>query len=244
MKNYRHLKLNLIFLKSLVYRLLSFSIMASGIYFLTNDITKSLQFSLVIEGIKTTIYFFYECAFNKKFKLSSDEGCVVWFTGLPCSGKSSIADEVSERLRESDRRVERLDGDIVRQSICADLGFNKKDINENAKRITFVSKLLSRNGTIVLCSFISPFRAIRYEISEQVTNFIEVYVFADKVTCSQRDVKGMWAKAKAGKIKGFIGFDAPYEPPFKPAVTCITEKETVEESANRVINYLSQRKLI
>lgn len=244
MPNYRHLKLSLIVLKSLMYRLLSFSIMASAIYFLTNDITKSLQFSLVIEGIKTAIYFFYECAFNKKFKLSQDEGCVVWFTGLPCSGKSTIADKVAESLKQSDRRVERLDGDVVRNSICSDLGFSKKDRIENLKRIIFVSKLLARNGVVVLNSFISPFRDARQLIAEQVPNFIEVYVFADKVTCAQRDVKGMWAKAKEGKIKGFTGFDAPYEPPYNPSVTCITEKETVEESTKKVIDYLKQRKLI
>lgn len=244
MANYRHLKLNLIFLKSLMYRLLSFSIMASGVYFLTKDITKSLQFSLVIEAIKTAVYFLYECVFAKKFKLSQDEGCVVWFTGLPCSGKTTIADKVAESLKQSDRRVERLDGDIVRNSICSDLGFSKKDRIENLKRIIFVSKLLARNGVVVLNSFISPFREARQLISEQVPNFIEVYVFADKVTCAQRDVKGMWAKAKEGKIKGFTGFDAPYEPPYSPSVTCITEKETVEESADKVIDYLKQRKLI
>ena len=244
MTNYRQLKFNLIFLKTMLYRFISFGIMSSVIYVLTNDITKTISFSLSIEAIKTAIYFIYECMFDKKFKLSLDEGCVVWFTGLPCSGKSTIADEVAKKIKESDRRVERLDGDIIRNSLSSDLGFSKKDRDENIKRVTFVSKLLARNGTVVLSSFISPFRATRQMVSEQVPNFIEVYVFADKVTCAQRDVKGMWAKAKEGKIKGFTGFDSPYEPPFKPAVTCITEKETIEESANKVIDYLSQRKLI
>ena len=201
--------------------------------------------SLIWNTINMGLYFFYHAIFIKLFSLEvQTQGCVVWFTGLPCSGKSSIADGVADILLKKGKSIEKLDGDIVRQDLCSDLDFSKKGRDENIKRITFVSKLLSRNKTIVLASFVSPFRDIRYKISESVTNFIEVYVFADKVTCAQRDVKGMWAKAKAGKIKGFIGFDSPYEPPYKPAVTCITEKETIEESTQKVLDYLKERNFI
>ena len=201
--------------------------------------------SLIWNAINMALYFLYHGLFLKLFSLEvQTKGCVVWFTGLPCSGKSSIADGVADILLKKGKCVERLDGDCIRQSLCVDLGFSKKDRDENIKRVTFVSKLLSRNKTIVLASFVSPFRATRFKISESVTNFIEVYVFADKVTCASRDVKGMWAKAKEGKIKGFTGFDSPYEPPYSASVTCITEKETIEESVQRVIGYLKKRKLI
>jgi len=244
MTNYRRLNFNIIILKTLMYRLLSFGIMASFVYSLTRDIKQSLQVSLMLEGAKVCIYFVYECIFDKKFKMSKDEGCVIWFTGLPCSGKSTIADKVAEHMEKLNRRYERLDGDVVRLGLSSDLGFSQKDRDENIKRVTFVSKLLSRNGTVVLASFVSPFRKTRFTISENVTNFIEVYVFADKKECASRDVKGMWAKAKDGKIKGFTGFDAPYESPHKANVVCITEKETVEESAQKVIDYMKTRKLI
>jgi len=201
--------------------------------------------SLIWNSINMALYFFYHGIFLKLFSLEvQTKGCVVWFTGLPCSGKSCVADGVAKILLEKGKCVERLDGDIIRQDLSSDLGFSKKDRDENIKRVTYVSKLLSRNKTIVLASFVSPYRETRYKISENVTNFIEVYIFADKVTCTQRDVKGMWAKAKEGKIKGFTGFDAPYEVPYNPSVTCITEKETLEESVGKVIDCLKQRKLI
>ena len=104
------------------------------------------------------------------------KGFVLWFTGLPCSGKTTVADEIAEKLKARGMKVERLDGDIVRQSLTRDLGFSKEDRDKNIERVTFVAKLLSRNGVAVLASFISPYRAVRQKVCEETTNFVEVFV--------------------------------------------------------------------
>jgi adenylylsulfate kinase (EC 2.7.1.25) len=131
------------------------------------------------------------------------KGFTLWFTGLPCSGKSAVADRVAEILRSRNMKVERLDGDIVRKSLCRDLGFSRADRNENIRRVTFVAKLLTRNGVAVLTSFISPYREIRDEARREIGEFIEVYVKCPLEICKARDVKGLYQKA----IRGASRFD-------------------------------------
>jgi len=167
------------------------------------------------------------------------KGYVIWLTGLPCSGKTSIGDNLADKMKNY--LVERLDGDIVRKSLTKDLGFSKEDRKINLERVTFVAKLLSRNGILVICSFVSPYREVREYIKKETTNFIEVYVKTSTAECVKRDNKGMWAKAKRGEIKGFTGFDAPYEIPINPDIIVNTEKETIEESTQKILNYLIKR---
>jgi len=167
-------------------------------------------------------------------------GFTLWFTGLPCSGKSAVADRVAGALRECGRRVERLDGDIVRKGLTRDLGFSKDDRDENIRRVTFVAKLLSRNGVAVLASFISPYRVMRDKARAETTNFIEVYTRCPVEVCMGRDVKGMYQKALAGEIKEFTGVSDPYEEPLKPELVLDTDKETLEESTARVLEYLEE----
>ncbi len=167
------------------------------------------------------------------------KGFTLWFTGLPCSGKSAVADKVAEILRERGLKVERLDGDIVRQSLTRDLGFSKKDRDENIRRVTFVAKLLTRNGVAVLTSFISPYREIRDEARREIGNFIEVYVKCPLEVCMKRDIKGMYQKALKGEIKEFTGISDPYEEPLNPELILETDKETLEESAGKVIKKLN-----
>ena len=177
---------------------------------------------------------------NKKTeKVDEQKGFTVWFTGLPCSGKSAVADKVAEILREKDLKVERLDGDIVRKSLTRDLGFSKKDRDENIRRVTFVAKLLTRNGVAVLTSFISPYREVRAYAREEIGNFVEVYVKCSVEVCMQRDMKGMYEKAIKGEIKEFTGISDPYEEPLNPEILLETDKENLEESANRVIQRLN-----
>lgn len=166
------------------------------------------------------------------------EGFTLWFTGLPCSGKSAVADRVAAILKEKGRRAERLDGDIVRQDLTRDLGFSKKDRDENIRRVTFVTKLLSRNGVGVLTSFISPYREMRDRARSETTNFIEVYAKCSLEECMKRDVKGMYKKAIAGVIKEFTGVSDPYEEPLNPELVLETDKETLEESVAKVIDKL------
>ena len=168
------------------------------------------------------------------------QGCTVWFTGLPCSGKTTVADLVAEELRRRDLRVERLDGDIVRQSLTRDLGFSKEDRDKNIERVTFVSKLLSRNGVAVLVSFVSPYRAARDNARKETTNFVEVFVDTPVEACEQRDVKGMFKKARAGEIKDFTGVDDPYEEPIHPEIVLKTVETTPQECRDMVLRKLEE----
>ncbi len=176
-----------------------------------------------------------------------ERGITVWFTGLSGSGKTTIAKAVEQELRARGLRVDRLDGDIVRQALTRDLGFSKEDRDKNIERVTFVAKMLTKNGVIVLCSFISPYRERRAKTRreiEEVGTFVEVYVECPLEVCAERDVKGLYAKAFAGEIENFTGVSDPYEPPEDPEIVCNTAEETVEESAAKVIAYLEDHGLI
>ncbi|RLC64298.1 MAG: adenylyl-sulfate kinase [Chloroflexota bacterium] len=173
--------------------------------------------------------------------MSDQRGFTLWFTGLSGSGKTAIAKLVERELRDRGLKVERLDGDIVRRSLTRDLGFSKEDRDRNIERVTFVAKLLTRNGVAVLCSFISPYRERRAKTRQEIEEdgaFIEVYVECPVEVCAQRDVKGLYAKAFAGEIENFTGVSDPYEPPENPEVVVHTAQETPEESAAKVIAYL------
>jgi adenylyl-sulfate kinase len=165
-------------------------------------------------------------------------GCCVWFTGLPCSGKTTVADLVADELKKRGLKVERLDGDIVRKSLTRDLGFSKEDRDKNIERVTFVAKLLSRNGVAVLVSFVSPYIVARDNARRETTNFVEVFVDTPVEICQQRDVKGMYAKARAGEIKDFTGVDDPYEPPPNPEVVLKAAEATEEQCRDMVLHKL------
>jgi adenylylsulfate kinase len=147
---------------------------------------------------------------------------------------------VGNRLKSYGQKLEILDGDVVRLNLCKGLGFSKEDRDENIRRVGFVADLLTRNQVTVLVSAISPYREIRQEVRERIGNFVEVYVNAPLQVCEQRDVKGLYKKARAGEIKNFTGIDDPYEPPFNPDVECRTDLETVEESVSKVLAKLRE----
>ncbi len=167
-------------------------------------------------------------------------GLTVWFTGLSGSGKTSISRVVEQELRSLGYKVENLDGDIIRQNLGKGLGFTKADRDENIRRIGFVAHLLTRNEVIVLVSAISPYREIRAEVRQRIGNFLEVYVNSPLEICEQRDVKGLYQKARNGELKYFTGIDDPYEPPLNPEVECFSDRETVAESARKVLANLSE----
>ena len=167
------------------------------------------------------------------------DGFVVWFTGLSASGKTTLAKALEkEFLRRGIRNVQRLDGDIVRQDLTRDLGFSKEDRDENIRRITFVAELLSNNGVVTLCSFISPYRNARANARARCNQFIEVYLECPLETLLDRDPKGLYQKALAGEITGFTGIDDPYETPEAPEVVVHTGRETVEESTQKILAFL------
>jgi len=168
------------------------------------------------------------------------KGFTIWFTGLSGSGKSTIAEVLVEKLRAREIKVELLDGDVVRTNLSKGLGFSKEDRDTNIRRIAFVCNLLSRNNACAIGAAISPYRAIRDEAREAIGNFVEVFVDTPLEVCEERDVKGLYAKARAGEIKQFTGIDDPYEAPLNPEVVCTTVDETPDGSAQKIIDRLEE----
>ena len=167
-------------------------------------------------------------------------GFTVWFTGLSCAGKSTIAQAVARMLRERGLQVEVLDGDAVRENLSRGLGFSKADRDENIRRIAFVSKLLTRNGVATLVAAISPYRAAREAARREIGRFVEVYVHCPIEVCMGRDTKGLNRRAVAGEISAFTGISDPYEPPPSPELTLHTDKESPEQSAALVMSRLRE----
>jgi adenylylsulfate kinase len=169
-----------------------------------------------------------------------EKGFTVWFTGLSGAGKSTIAEMLYHELKARRMKVEILDGDIVRQNLSKGLGFSKEDRDTNILRIGFVADLLTRNGVATICCPISPYKATRDAVREQIGAFVEVYVYATLDELAQnRDPKGLYKKAIAGEITGFTGVDDPYEPPEHPELVLDTMVETPEESLGKVLDALA-----
>lgn len=171
-------------------------------------------------------------------------GFVLWMTGLSGAGKTTIALILEEELQNRGVKVERLDGDIVRKSLTRDLGFTKEDREMNIERVTFVAKLLSRNGVACICSFISPYQSIRDNVRKETTNFIEVFVDASLDAVTERDVKGLYKKAIAGEIPNFTGISDPFEAPERPDIHVRTDLQTPLESAGKILGALEDMGLI
>ncbi|RLJ70433.1 sulfate adenylyltransferase [Hydrogenivirga caldilitoris] len=168
------------------------------------------------------------------------QGFCIWLTGLPCSGKSTIAEVLSVMLQARGKRVTLLDGDVVRTHLSKGLGFSKEDRITNILRVGFVASEIVKHNGVVICALVSPYRSARNQVRNMMEEgkFIEVFVDAPIEVCEVRDVKGMYRKAKEGLIKGFTGVDDPYEPPEAPEVHIDTAKLTPEESARRILEYL------
>lgn len=170
------------------------------------------------------------------------KGAVVWFTGLSGSGKSTLAHEVEERLHQMGCRTFVLDGDNVRHGLCGDLGFSLADRRENIRRIGEMSRLFVEAGVIVLTAFISPQRADRQKVRNLLApgDFIEIYCRCSLEVCEQRDVKGLYAKARAGEIREFTGVSSPYEEPESPELTVDTGMDSLESCSEKVVNLLRE----
>ncbi len=179
-------------------------------------------------------------------KLTAQKGVVVWFTGLSGSGKSTVANLVEKKLYDRGRLSYRLDGDNIRHGLNKNLGFSPEDREENIRRIGEVAKLFADAGIIALTSFISPYAKDRdaARVLLEEGEFIEVYVKCPVDECEVRDPKGLYDKARKGIIKEFTGISAPYEEPKNAEIVLETEKETEEESAQKVIEYLEEKGVI
>jgi len=196
--------------------------------------------------LRPEVYFFLSHSHNSLVddlykKKSKQKGFVLWFTGLSQSGKTTTADKVFEVLREKGVKVERLDGDIIRHHLSKDLGFSKKDRDENITRIRYVAKLLSENNLGVVASFISPYKSERKKLREDTVNFIEVFCNCPLEVAEKRDTKGLYLKARKGEIKNFTGISDPYEAPENPEIEFRTDKEPTEDCVKKVLDYLERK---
>jgi adenylyl-sulfate kinase len=170
-----------------------------------------------------------------------ERGCVVWMTGLPSGGKSTLAQMLEAELVARGRRVERLDGDEVRTHLTKGLGYSREDRDENVRRVGWVARLLARHGVIAITALISPYRSTRDEVRSSTQDFIEVWVKASLEECVRRDVKGLYKKALAGEISHFTGVSDPYEPPLRPEVVVETDRQTAAESVATILAAMAAR---
>jgi adenylyl-sulfate kinase len=166
------------------------------------------------------------------------KGFTLWFTGLSGSGKSTLAHRIEEILLERGMKVEVLDGDVVRQNLSKGLGFSKEDRDINIRRIGWVCHILTRNQVVAIAAAISPYKAVRDENRRLIGRFVEVYCKASIDALKKRDPKGLYEKALRGELKNFTGVDDPYEPPEHPEIVVETDKESIDESVNKIIRTL------
>ena len=181
--------------------------------------------------------------------MSSHQGAVLWFTGLSGAGKSTLAETLVTEFRNRGYKVELLDGDEIRTHLSQGLSFSKEDRDTNVRRIGWVARLLARNGVLAVTAAISPYRAIREEVRAETERegraaFVEIFAHAPLEAVVARDVKGLYKRALAGEIKNFTGVSDPYEPPENPEVTAFTSQESIQESADRILNYLTKQGII
>lgn len=188
----------------------------------------------------------HEITKEDRRRLNGHSSLVLWFTGLPSSGKSTLANELEKILMQSSCRTYILDGDNVRMGLCKDLGFSAEDREENIRRIGEVSKLFMDAGAIVLSAFVSPYRKDRDAVRELVEEgeFVEIFVKCSVEQCETRDVKGLYKKARKGEIKGFTGIDDPYEEPLSPEIVVDTEKSSLEECTRQILRHLKEKNVV
>lgn len=192
---------------------------------------------------KNIVWHHAEVTRAQREELLNQRGCVVWFTGLSGSGKSTVSRRVEQKLLERGVFTYVLDGDNVRMGLNKDLGFSPADRTENIRRIGCVAQLFADGGSIAMTAFISPYREDRNAARALLDEgrFIEVYVATDLATCEERDPKGLYKKAREGKIPEFTGVSAPYEEPSEAELRLETKGKTVDESADEVIAFLEAR---
>jgi adenylylsulfate kinase len=176
--------------------------------------------------------------------LNGHKGTILWFTGLSGSGKSTLAHEVEAALHAQGCQTIVLDGDNVRHGLCGDLTFSDEDRKENIRRIGEMAKLFAEAGVIVLTAFISPFREDRRRVRNLAPqDFVEIHCDAEISVCEERDVKGLYKKARAGEIKDFTGISSPYEAPEQAELKVNTGSEPLAECVNQVLGYLTRNNI-
>ena len=232
------------FLKALSWRIWATLATIMLVFIFTGQLMLAAALGSVEVVLKLVLYFIHERTWDRvQVGRYAAKPFVLWFTGLPSSGKSTLAEALVNELREKGHTIEWLDGDVIRE-MFPNTGFEKEERDRHVKQIGVLASMLERNGIIVAASFVSPYREARQFVREKCENFVEVYVATGLDECEKRDVKGLYRKARAGEIQNFTGLDDPYEPPVSPELTIETEKETVEQSLNQIRDYLRSQELL
>lgn len=226
--------------KAISWRFLATLTTAVLVYLLTGELDTAAWVGLFEASLKLIFFYLHERVWNKiHFGRKEYSAKVLWFTGLSGSGKSTLAEAVYKKLREQKIKIEQLDGDIVR-NIFPKTGFSKEERNRHVRRVGFLASQLEKNGVSVIASFISPYRESRDFVRNQCENFVEIHVSTPLEVCEQRDVKGLYKKARSGEIKQFTGIDDPYEEPVNPEIRIDTSKYSLEESVDIILKKLKK----
>ena len=210
--------------------------------------TRKGALALAVGGVevvaKIGIFFVHERIWEKlSFGKKEVIPPVLWFTGLPCSGKTTLSKSVAEAIEKKGWKVEILDGDSIRK-LFPQMGFTRKDRDEHIRRIGLLASRLQAHGVVVVASFVSPYRDSRAFVRGLCQNFVEIYVSTPLAECEKRDVKGMYAKARLGQIKGFTGIDDPYESPLTPEIEVDTSGISLENSTRQILTYLDSATIV
>ncbi len=231
-------------IKTLSWRITATVTTISLVWIFTRQLAAALAVGSIEVFLKMLLYYLHERSWNKvSFGRVEVAPFVLWFTGLPGSGKSTIANAVYEELKKENRKMERLDGESVRQ-LFPTTGFSRKERIQHIERVGHLSSILVKNNITVVASFISPYRESRQFVRRLSTNFIEIFLNTPLEVCEQRDPKGLYAKARKGEIKQFTGVDDPYEKPENPNLVVDTVNKTVEENVKLIMTYLKEKDLI
>jgi adenylylsulfate kinase len=210
--------------------------------------TGQIETAAVVSGIevflKILFYYLHERIWGKlKFGKIEIEPFLIWFTGLPDSGKTTLADLLYQRLKQEDRKLERLDGANIRE-IFPKIGFTREERNKHIEKIGYLSSLLIKNNITVVASFISPYKESRHFVRSICKNFVEIYINTPLDVCEKRDSKGLYAKARSGELKMLTGVDDPYEEPENPDLTFNNDEMDNQMIVNEIVSYLKKKKYI
>ncbi len=228
-------------LKAISWRILATLTTMTLVYAFFRRLDLAAAVGVLEAIIKMVVYFGHERVWNRvKFGKKEIPSFVVWFTGLPLSGKTTIADGVYERLKKDGIKIQRLDSKDVR-SLFPETGYTREERNRHIKRVGHLVSILEKQGISSVASFISPYKESRDFVRKNVRNFVEVYVKASVDTCRKRDKNGMYEKAIKGEIKNFTGISDVYEEPQNPDIVVDTEKLSINEAIDKVYNYVKDK---
>lgn len=228
----------ILIIKSIIYRPYSEFITFFIAWAVTGHLKLSATIGIVDFLFKVVSYFAFDLFWNK-FVIGKYKPCVVWMTGLSGAGKSSIADNLCEKLKKKGIKCIIIDGDEIRNAF-PNIGFDKEARIKHNINVGYMASLLEKQGYIVIVSLISPFSEARDKCRIITNKFIETYISTPLDVCEKRDVKGLYAKARAGKIKQFTGIDDPYEVPVNPELSIDTSENTINECVNKILNQIKK----